>query len=206
MLKVEDITIEKLENNEFINELPELYELREVIENNEWHNHDSVFNHTMSVLKSCENILKDVNSQINSYLNEKIGTHTKKQLMFLANLFHDIGKKETMVQQGEDYCLAPKHEEVGAEKLRPMLDRIDLTEKEKEFVIKLVKSHSAIHFIIAPEFKEKEYEEFKITYKDIYLELIIMAMADTVGSQLNENNPEQFRFRINFYKEILKNS
>jgi hypothetical protein len=52
MLKISDITIEKIKNDEFIKELPELYELKNVIENNLWHTNDSTFNHTLTVLKN----------------------------------------------------------------------------------------------------------------------------------------------------------
>ena len=42
MLKISDVTIKKIKNNDYIKELPELYELKEVIENNEWHNKERV--------------------------------------------------------------------------------------------------------------------------------------------------------------------
>lgn len=71
MLKISDISIEKLRNNEFQKELPEFYELKGVIENNSWHSNDPVFDHTLAVLKELEKLLKSANDKINSILSEK---------------------------------------------------------------------------------------------------------------------------------------
>jgi len=38
----------------------------------------------------------------------------------------------------------------------------------------------------------------------IYNETMISAMADTMGSKLKQNNEENYNFRINKYKNILK--
>ena len=62
-MKIADITIEKLRNGELADELPEFYELKDVIENNEWHNNDSVFNHTIVVLEKLEELLKKTNEK-----------------------------------------------------------------------------------------------------------------------------------------------
>ena len=35
------------------------------------------------------------------------------------------------------------------------------------------------------------------------MELILLAMADTLGSQLKDNDPEEFNFRIDFYDKII---
>lgn len=204
MLKVSAINIEKLRNNQFQKELPGFFELKNYTENNSWHNNDSVFIHTLTVLEELEKLLKTANNKINTYLSTKIDNYTKKDLLFLGTLFHDIAKSDSFVKSN-DSTSCPKHEELGGEKVKPILNRFDLSNREKEIVIRIVKYHGEIHIILDPQNDklEEQYQKFKFERHDIFMELILLAMADTLGSQLKDNNPEEFNFRIDFYKKII---
>lgn len=206
MLKVSAVTIENLKNNKFVNDLPEFYELKNVIENNSWHNNDSVFNHTLAVLEKLEDLFKKANNRINSYLNQIVDRNTKKQLLFLGAIFHDIAKKETIVKN-VNLTSCPKHEELGSVKVKNILDRIDLSETEKDIVVEIIKHHGSIHIILDPKNDklEEQYRNFKSNNPNIFLELILLAMADTLGSQLKDNSPDEFNFRMNFYNKIIAN-
>jgi len=206
MIKVSDINIEKLRNKQFQNELPEFFELENFIENNAWHNNDSVFNHTLAVLDELEKLLKNVNNKINSYLNQKVDGHIRRELLFLGALFHDIAKSDVLVKNG-DLTSCPKHEEVGSEKVKSILDRFDLSDREKAVVADIVKYHGEIHIILNPKNNktEEQFDKFKSERHDIFTELILLGMADTLGSQLKDNDPDGFKFRIDFYQRIIDN-
>ena len=205
MLKISDISIEKLKSKNLKDKLPELFELKKFIENNEWHDNDSVFNHTLNVLIKLKETIRNItNKEITSYLNERIDKYKRKDLLFLAALFHDIGKTQTFLKLNK-YTLCPKHEEKGSKMVKPILDRFDLSEKEKQIVIKIIKHHGEIHNILDPKnphFHE-QYKKFKSKYKDVFIELILLGLCDTLGSHLKNNKPEEFNFRINFYKKVL---
>lgn len=206
MLAISDISIDKLKNGKLKKELPEIYELREVIENNDWHNNQSVFDHTILVLEKLKELLKRTNNKISFYLNQKINNHTRKELLFLGALFHDIGKKETLVENNNlTWCYG--HEETGFNKVKTILNRFDLSENEKEIIAKIIKHHSEIHFILESGNKklEEQYNEFKANREDIFLELILLGMADILGSQLDENKPNEFKFGIDFYNKVIDN-
>ncbi|MFC1701002.1 HD domain-containing protein [Patescibacteria group bacterium] len=204
MIKVSAINIEKLRNNQFQDELPEFFELKNYVENNSWHNNDSVFNHTLTVLTELEKLLRDINNKINSYLNQKIENYTKRDLLFLGTLFHDIAKSDTFVKT-DNSTTCKNHEELGSEKVAKILDRFDLSNQEKAIIIDIVKFHGDIHIILSPNNKniDEQYQEFKTKRHEIFMELILLAMADTLGSQLKDNNSEDFKFRIDFYKKII---
>lgn len=206
MIKVSAVTIEKLRNGQFQKELPAFFELKNFIENNGWHNNDSVFNHSLTVLVELEKLLKNINNKINSYLNEKIDTHTKKELLFIGALFHDIAKSDTLIKNG-DSTSCPKHEEVGSKKVQTILKRFDLSDREKAIVESIVKYHGETHVILDPKNDkiDEQYHKFKSERHGIFTELILLAMADTLGSQLKDNNPDEFKFRIDFYKCIIDN-
>jgi len=205
MLKISDITIEKIKNNKLTKELPEFYELENVIENNLWHTNDSTFNHTLVVLKKLEILVSHVNKKIKLYLNKKVDNYTRKDLLFLATLFHDIAKKEACVKDGMSTSFL-KHEELGHSKAKNILNRFDLSKKEKEIVLRIVKNHGMIHSFLDLETNElgKKFEKYMKDYKDIFLELILLSLADTLGCQLKSNNPKNFKFRIKFFQNIIK--
>lgn len=205
-IRLSEFTIERIQNREFEKLIPELYELEEIIENNPWHNNDNVLNHTISLLRELEELIKKPNDKIKVYLDKKINTYSRRKLLFLAALLHDIGKKETYKKEKDiTECLG--HEEVGAVKLKTILPRFNLSENEEEFVIKIVRNHGVIHEILnyPDENPEKKTEEFKKRHPEVFLEIIILAIADMLGSQLKDNRPEEFNFRMGFLNKIIDN-
>lgn len=206
ILKISAITVEKIKKNKFVKELPEFYELKSVIENGAWHKNDSTFNHTLTVLEELKKLLKSINKNIKLYFKRKVDENTREELLFLATLLHDIAKKEAFIKNG-DITSCPNHEELGYKKAKNILSRFDLSAREKEIVLDVVKNHDVLHLLIDPKdinLNEK-IQKFKKEYKRMFLELILLAMADTLGCQLKENLPDEFNFRIKFYKKIIKN-
>jgi len=129
LLNISDVTIEKLKSGDLIQELPEIYELKEVIENTIGHINRSVFNHTLDVLENLEKL---------------INKNNKKQLLILAVLFHDVGKKETLrIKDGKTSC--PGHESVSAEKTANILKRFHLSPAEKDYVVRIISNHGKLH-------------------------------------------------------------
>jgi len=205
-IKLSEITIEKIKNGNFKDFIPELYELEKIIENNPWHNNDKILDHTISVLIELEQIFKKLNDRIKACLDKKINTYSRKKLLFLATLFHDIGKRETYKKEN-DIVKCPRHEEAGALKLETVLTKFDLSESEKNFIIEIVRNHDTIHGILnyPEENPEKKIEKFKEERSNIFLEITLLSIADMIGSQLKDNNPNEFKFRMDSLNEILNN-
>jgi len=205
-IRLSELTIKKIKNRKFKIFLPEFYELEKIVENNPWHTNDDVLNHTISVLRESEELIKKSSNKIKVYLDKKIDNYSRKKLLFLAVLFHDIGKKETFEKE-KDITKCPGHEEVGATKLKTILPRFDLSKNEQEFVIKIVRNHVVIHEILdyPEESPEKKTEEFKKRHPDIFLEVILLSVADMLGSQLKDNKPKEFNFRMDFLNKIINN-
>jgi len=203
-IKLSEFTIEKIKNREFEKVIPGLYELEKVIENNPWHNNDPVLSHIISVVTELNNLIGTVNDNIKEYLNQKIKNYSKRKLLFLAAIFHDIAKKETLKKEN-NITLCLRHEKIGAKKLKNIISRFDLMEKEKEFVIEIVKNHGFIHEILfhPEENPNQKWKEFKEKNPDIFLEIALLSKADMLGSQLKKNIPEDFDFRKDFINKII---
>ena len=196
-----------IRNGKLVDLIPEFYELKKVIENNSWHNKESVFNHTLSVIDNLERIICRSKKEIKQALDKIIDKNSRKSLLYVAALLHDIGKKETITDLGDGVRGCPGHEKQGAKKAEKILERFDLSKKESKIIIDIIRNHGVIHYIIGFGNKnfQKEYKNFKTKFSKIYLELILLAFADTIGSYLKKTKPDEFRHRINFYKKELKN-
>ncbi len=196
-----------IKSGKLINLIPEFYELKNIVENNDWHCQENAFDHTLSVLDNLEKVLHKLNKETKQFLNEKIGNSTRKELLKIAALFHDIAKKETIVNDN-GLTLCPRHEAKGSIKAKSILKRFQLSDNDLKFVLSIVKNHGLIHKILRPENRnfQKELASFKKSFfHHIYPELILLAFADTAGSYLIKTHPQEFKSRISFYKKEIKN-
>jgi CRISPR/Cas system-associated endonuclease Cas3-HD len=205
-VKISDIDIEKIEKGYFTKKFPELYQLKKVVENNEWHNNESVFNHTLTVLKNLEKILKNAPPKISKYLNKKVDNYSRKDLLFLAAIFHDLGKKDALIKNNNKTS-CPKHESISVKKTKKIFNNFDLSKREEMIINQVIKNHTSMYDILSPSNKNlsAEYRKFKVNQSNVFLEISLLCMADTTGSYLKETNPEEFKFRMDFYNNILKN-
>ena len=205
-INLSELNIEKIKKGEFEESIPELYELKEIIENNKSHINDPVFTHTISVLTELEQLLKRVNEKVKGYLSQKIDYYSRQELLFLAAVFHDIAKKETLNKEG-DISKFPGHEEASAEKFSKISSRFDLSEKEKEIIIQIIKNHGFFHGALdgPKDGLDKKIIEFREESSNIFLEVILLTIADILGNQMKEKNFEEFNFRIKFLNKIIKN-
>jgi A/G-specific adenine glycosylase len=94
-------------------------------------------------------------------LNQKVKNYSRKELLILASVFHDIGKKEAVKEN-----LFSGHEEIGAEKFKNIISRFDLAEKENEFVSILLEWH---HHNMASFPWRKTKDPYKVLISEILL-------------------------------------
>lgn len=205
-MKIKDITIKKLKSGKLKKELSEFYELKNIIENNQWHNRESTFAHTLVVLDELQKFLiNNKNVKLKAYLNKRVDDYARKNLLFLAIVFHDLGKKETIIKKGKTSTF-PKHEEISIVKARKILEKFDLSKKEEVIVFGIIKYHSYLHAILDEDNKKliTQFKKIKKLSKNYFVELIVMVMVDITKSFLKTSNPKKYNFVMNFYKEILK--
>ena len=199
------LDIKKIKRGEFANQIPEFYELKSVIENNDWHKNDSVFSHTLTVLGWLEKILKKTKRDILNHLSEKIDYCTRKELLMLAALFHDIAKKETIIKKGnKTSCLC--HEEKGSIKVRKILSRFNLSKREKVLVSRIINNHDLIHLILKLDSNEREKAFARFKKSNVFWETALLGAADTLGCQPKKEAISEVGYRLKFYKKLLFNS
>lgn len=200
-MSIKDITLNNIKNGKIKSQIPELYELKNVIENNSSHNNQAVFDHTLQVFENLKKIISS-SRKLKEYLKNKIDSNTKKDILLFCALFHDIGKKETINKEGR----CPDHETVGALKVKKILKRFDFSNKEQSIIVRIIKNHGILYEILKLENRnsKKDFEEFRIKFKDVYIDLCLIEYSDRLNSFLKETKPDEYKFRINFYKKIIE--
>lgn len=131
---------------------------------------------------------------IENYLKEEIYSEfTKRELLKLAILLHDIGKEKFFIDDKERVHYYG-HENIGALMLENIGERLKLSKKEEELLKKLIRNHLYPFFI----FKNKRAEKLKILNR--LKEETVGGILLFLGDQLAINPIEDL---ISFSKEIL---
>jgi len=204
------LNAQDLKSGKLAESLPEFYELKDSVENSKdgWHQQETVFDHTLSVMEAMEKIFTD-NKNLEVVFDKKIDSYSRKELLEIATAFHDIGKKEAMVKE-DGFTKCTGHEEIGVKKTRAILERFNLSPRETELVLNIIANHSVFHHLLNPDNPnfQNDLENLRNKFSElIYPELIVLSYADTVNSKLKTVGPDEFNHRISFYKretETLK--
>jgi hypothetical protein len=211
MIFLNDISVKNLIAGKMASDLPEFYKLKKVVENNIWHN-ESVFNHTINILSLYEDALsnntdKDFLSELlKNILCDNIDGISKIDLFKLVILFHDISKIDTIVFDESYLTHCPGHEEAGYLKTKFILNRFAMSDCCKDYILKIIKYHGIPH-VILDNIKGAEFllNERSKNFLNIYPDLLLFCLLDTMGSHLRITNSENYNNRLVLYKKILIN-
>jgi putative nucleotidyltransferase with HDIG domain len=189
--------------------VPELYELKDVIENSAdgWHDQESVFDHTLSVMNALEKAFLNFHGYIKGTINKEVTTNTRKILLKVATVLHDIGKKETIVKDQNGFTICEGHEKISVQKAKKILNLFDVSREEAEFILNIIENHHIFHRLLRTD--NQNFQQEFVTLKNkfsgtIWTELILLSYADTINSQLKRVDAKEFRRRINFYKQEIE--
>ncbi|MBI2576994.1 HD domain-containing protein [Candidatus Woesearchaeota archaeon] len=204
MLTLKDISAEKIRDGGLREELPELYKLQEVVQQNHWHKGTTVFAHSLAVMKRVQEITEQLPQHFIGQMGESLGNYSWDDILKLAALLHDIGKPESFAPFGDETKF-PGHEAIGAEKAGSIISRFGLNGQEEEIVVELIRRHGDIHLIMSPEnlSREQQLAALREQSPHMGLCLLLIGLADTLGSDLETLHPEEFRSRIAFYRQEL---
>ena len=205
-MKISDISLENILEEKLQDQLPEFYELKDVFEHNDAHE-ETAFTHTLRVLSFYEDIDGYLSLSQQKYFDQKFQQYTKMQLMRLVVILHDIGKKETsiIINWKTEF---PWHAEKSYEKSLSIVERFDLSVDEKTWVLNIIRDHQRLHTMLTQRENDEDVwaqaDEIKNQHEDIFLPLVIFDLLDTLSlREMDKDEPEEFEFRINFFKQLL---
>lgn len=200
------VTAEFLNTAECTSILPELQVLKQSIEHNGGHDHQTTFDHTVKVMRGMESLQQPAfltaadQTALDAYLNQKIATHSRQDLLRLLVLLHDIAKPEATVTNSDGTTGCPGHELLSAAQVPAFRERFGLDMVEVQWVQQLVRLHGDPHALLTlglakPADQTKIFADFALAVGDGTLELVLMVYADLLGGNLDTLNPAEFAAR-----------
>lgn len=108
---------------------PEINNLIDCPQDQEWHPEGDVFIHTLMVIDEAAKIITE------STINEE-----EKLIVMLASLCHDLGKPLTTITK-DNRIKSPSHEQAGEKPTKSLLENMGVPKKYHDTIIALVKEH-----------------------------------------------------------------
>ena len=194
--------------------LPEYYQLSAIVENSPWHLNQSVFDHSVKVMRSFEEIMRfeflPENSRkkaISYFATEVLGMSRLNQLKTVV-LLHDIAKPLVFKKNpdGTAGC-SPLHEALGAAMVGNFQQRLELSDAVAVRVRQMILLHGTIsEFLNISLEKNDKVTFFKLFEKlsdDLTNELLCFIFADIMGSDLKTSSLQAYEERISLIQSWL---
>jgi putative nucleotidyltransferase with HDIG domain len=156
------------------------------------YHHLDVWAHSLETLKMFEELLKNElgkDKEAMEYLNQNLASnHSRKQLIKIACLLHDIGKPRAQ-KQGETRTLFYEHEKIGAEAAKKIAKKLKFSGAEIQSLERLIFWHLRPGYLADQETPTDRavYHFFRDTGED-GIAVIALSLADwraTRGKQVN---------------------
>ncbi len=212
-INILSITPKDLKAKKYLDIIPEYYKLSEITENNLWHSNQNVLDHVIAVFASLKEVLKFrklgalQKKTVEVYLSQTLGTKSRKEILTIATLLHDIAKIETFVKNADGTTNCPSHELAGAKKVKLFSSRFGLNKIDEKYVERIIKHHGYVSEILKLQIstgeKVKYLKEFKDKVKDVAIELLLLLKADVLGCDLEKNDKDLFSKYMSHIKWML---
>lgn len=213
-MNIQDISVEDLQDKKYQEIFPDLYLLKGLIEFGLWHNHQDIFDHILKDFKYLHLIIKnpplDKEKEIifRNRLSQKIDNHTREELLKLMILYHDVGKRHTLISTA-NVTATPGHEHIAAlliKQNKKIKDNFSLSIKELNILSHLISLHDFISDI-ADIYEHREDDSLLDLFSKIAggwdVELAMFILADLYGSDLIDIDNKMYQKRENTLKYFL---
>lgn len=152
----------------------------------------SVRDHTLMTLRYLEQIFQRIQSgdfphseAVWQYCQENwVEPRSKQMLLKLAALLHDIGKADTVTQEG-DRLRFFGHEEVGVSLAEPFLHHQGWSKREIDYILQLIETHMRPHGLSNAEYvsPKAQYRFFR-DLGEAAIGSLLLALADAYATKL----------------------
>lgn len=164
--------------------------LKKVVENNSYHNHESVYDH---LIKTKDIALKEIKAGFITnpeaktaflqFINEDFNGMKKADLMILITLLHDVGKKLSVKEtDAKGITSCPEHEYLGSTIVGQFLEELSLDPKIVKYISNVVRLHNAFQGPYLPskeDWKVKDIvEDMKSKAEGFYIEAMFNNYCD----------------------------
>jgi len=169
------------------------------------HNDESIFDQKINTLRELERIRNAAPYIIQRYLDQTLDENTQWDTLYTAALLKDVSKDVAWIKYSERLN-AVEQDIYETKNIALILNRMFVSKLEQGVVLKIIRYDGQLQKIVDPknENLEEQYDKLITQQSDIFVELNMFALAETASSELLRiNNPSEYRFRIDFHKNML---
>ena len=175
------------------------------------YHHLDVWAHSLETLAQLEETLAGdwysgtVHAWIAPYLEERLaGERTRLTLLKLVALLHDIGKPSTKTVDETGRLWFTGHEHVGAQMAVKIVERLKLSSKEREALVRHIEAHLRPGFLSRePVITDRAIYRF---FRDTAREgpgVLLVWMADRLASRGRQVPPEELPHQRTVIEQLL---
>ena len=178
-------------------------ELKKVPPNS--HHHLDLFHHSVETVKQIQQIYEKSSDNVKKHLDLfDFGGHSRLAHLKLAGFMHDIGKFSTWTIEENNRHRFIKHDDVGSKMAFKMLKNMHFSNKQAEYVSKMIKNHIYPSSVMAsPEITDKIMMRYLRKMEDDYIDVIILAMADRLSARGPEITDDVIEKNLNSLIRLL---
>lgn len=179
-----------------------------------FHHVVDVWTHCLYVYKALEEIYLDMDflgerlkQPLEEYLSEALAGkgRTKREILKLVALFHDIGKVKTKQTRDDGRITFYGHDLQGSEEVKEIASSLVLSNKEISWISLIVKGHMRpLQLLSLPSVSRRaKFRLFKEYGTDV-LGIFLLSLADLKAKQyFKSNEKEKHRFQT-LIKELME--
>jgi hypothetical protein len=196
---------------------PLFLKLKDVVEDNPWHDHESALDHSLETYQIAKReisakfiINPKAKKSFKKFVNTKIGGTSRGEVMVLIALVHDIGKilytkedgdkKSILVRLADGMTTAPDHEYWSSTIVGELLTDCGFTDKKViEYIKKVIRLHNTFHDNYIMSFKDRPFSELindlKSRAENVYIEALFNIYCDNFTAKVAQS-AQGIRIRI----------
>jgi poly(A) polymerase len=187
--------------------MPELAEARGVTQPKEhfW----NVFDHSLETVDAAERLLERGDGgrvdklaaqapwsrEVSSHFSEEVsGGRTRKSILKLAALLHDLGKPGTRTIEPDGRMRFLGHAAEGASMSEQLLERLRFSNREIRMVRLMIEHHLRPGYLVSEEMPSDRaiYRFFRDT-EDVGIDTLYLGLADHLAARGPKLDPDQWR-------------
>ena len=196
--------------------VPELAETKGVEQPNV--HYWDVWGHTLHAVESAERVTKGHQhspvftlvywtEETDAYFNQTASDgHTRRTILKLAALFHDISKPQTKHQDETGRTRFPGHSEAGAEEARQRMSQLRLSSKGIGMMYKMVEHHlrpyNMMQGVEVPT--NRAIYRFFRDLDDVAVDTLYLSQADFLAAKGPELNPDDWANHARMIAHIVQ--
>ena len=188
---------------------PEVEACRNVAQPSMYHVHD-VYGHLVATVEELDGIVGNngvlFGPEVDAYFEEPVGDGlTRRELMPLAALLHDIGKPETVSARPDGKPQFLGHEKVGADMVAAACRRFKFSRAVRDFLTSVVRHHMR-PWTIAPAGRmpsTRAVRKFRQSTGDAAVAVLVLHLADLRGSRVYMLTAEEWEARLHLIRRMI---